>query len=286
MNYKKIYLEDYFPNLPQTGKKTCVTLYIPQPSEEVDAEAAYSCVVICPGGGYSYISKREGEPVALRLLGNGIAAAVVEYACAGAHYPAQLLQVLAAVTYVRRNSKLLHIHPERIVVMGFSAGGHAACSAGLLWHEDFAREALGIREGEDRPDGMILCYPVITSGEYAHRGSFLCLLGEDPDPVLTEKVSLEKQVTEFAPPTFLWHTAEDGCVPVQNSLMLAAALCGKGIPVELHVYPHGHHGLSLCDSTVNRPAEITVAAEYCSGWMEQCIRWIREILPEEKNVKG
>ncbi len=282
MNYKEIYLEDHFPNLPWTGKKTHVTLYIPQVSKAIHADALYPCVVICPGGGYSYVSEREGEPVALRFLGCGIAAAVVEYACEGAHYPVQLLQVLAAVTYVRRNSKELHIHPKQIAVMGFSAGGHAACSAGLFWQEGFVYEALGIQEKEDRPDGMILCYPVVTSGEYAHRGSFLCLLGEKPDPALLEKVSLEKQVTKSAPPAFLWHTAQDGSVPAENSLLLAAALHRNGIPLELHIYPYGHHGLSLCDDTVNRPEEVTDAAKYCSGWMWHCIRWIREVLPGEK----
>lgn len=278
MHYEKIYLEDYFPALSRTGEKTCVTLYIPQVTEAINADAAYPCVVICPGGGYSYVSAREGEPVALRLLGSGIAAAVLEYACSGVHYPVQLLQVLAAVTYIRRNHRELHIHPKRIAVMGFSAGGHAACSAGLFWQEGFVQETLGIQEGEDRPDGMVLCYPVITSGEYAHRGSFTCLLGEGPDPALLEKVSLEKQVTKAAPPAFLWHTAEDGSVPVENSLLLAAALHREGIPVEMHIYPRGHHGLSLCDDTVNKPADVTDAAKYCSGWIWHCIRWIREVL--------
>ncbi len=283
MYYEKIYLEDIFPNLARTGHKPGITLYIPEVSEAINENAAYSCVVICPGGGYSYVSKREGEPVALRLVGNGIAAAVVDYSCGGAHYPTQLFEVLAAITYVRRNSETLHIHPERIAVMGFSAGGHAACSAGLFWREKSACETLGIREEEGRPNGMILCYPVITSGKYAHRGSFECLLGENPDLALLERVSLEKQVTEDAPQTFLWHTAQDGSVPVENSLLLAAALHEKGVPVELHIYPYGHHGLSLCDETVNKAEDITDAAKYCAGWMEQCIRWIREVFPEGKN---
>lgn len=283
MYYEKIYLEDAFPKLLKAGHRPSVTLYIPEVSEAINENALYSCVVICPGGGYSYVSKREGEPVALRLVGSGIAAAVVDYSCDGAHYPAQLLQVLAAIAYVRQNSKRLHIHPGRIAVMGFSAGGHAACSAGLFWREEFVRETLGIGEREGRPDGMILCYPVITSGKYAHRGSFECLLGKNPSPALLEKVSLEKQVTEDAPQTFLWHTAEDMSVPVENSLLLAAALHEKGIPVELHIYPHGHHGLSLCDETVNKPEDITDAAKYCAGWIKHCIRWLREVFPEGGN---
>lgn len=278
MRYEKIYLEDCFAGLPRVEKKTCLTLYLPEPSEEIDIHPAYPCVVICPGGGYWYTSEREGEPVALRFLGNGIAAAVVEYSCGGAHYPLQVMQVLAAITYIRRNSLALHVRPDKIAVMGFSAGGHAACSAGVFWQEEFIERTLEIRHGEDRPDGMILCYPVITSGKYAHEDSFKCLLGENPKPELLEKMSLEKQVTEAAPKAFIWHTAEDGLVSPENSLLLAAALLEKGISVELHIYPGGDHGLSLCDDTVNKPEEITEAARYCQEWVLCCIKWIKEIL--------
>ena len=277
MYYEKVYLEDYFPGLVKDGRRTCVTLYIPSISQEINTAVMYPCVVICPGGGYGYLSEREGEPAALRLLGSGIAAAVVHYVC-GEHYPAQLLQVLAAVTYLRRNSEKLHINQNRIAVMGFSAGGHLACSAGLFWKEKFVCDALEISEGEDKPNGMILCYPVITSGQYAHRDSYCRLLGEEPEPELLEKMSLEKQVTEDAPQAFLWHTAEDGAVPVENSLLMAVALHEKGIPVEMHIYPHGHHGLSLCDDTVNKPEDIGSAAIYCADWITHCIRWIKEVL--------
>ena len=125
---------------------------------------------------------------------------------------------------------------------------------------------------------MILCYPVITSGEYAHKDSFKCLLGEEASQELFDKMSLEKQVTEHAPQAFIWHTAEDGLVPMENSLLLATALRAKGIPIELHIYPKGHHGLSLCDNTVNKPEDVSAAAEYCAGWVQDCIRWIKEIL--------
>lgn len=278
MWYEKVYLEDCFVGLPRPQNKTCLTLYLPEISGEINADALYSCVVICPGGGYCRTSAREAEPVALRFLGNGIAAAVLHYSCDGAHYPLQLLQVLASITYIRRKRSKFHINPDKIAVMGFSAGGHAACSAGLFWQEEFVEKALEIKHGEDKPNGMILCYPVITSGEYAHADSFKCLLGENPEPGLLAKMSLENQVTENAPRTFLWHTATDMSVPVENSLLLAAALHKKGIPLEMHIYPDGHHGISLCDETVDRPENITGAARYCSGWFSLCTRWIKEIL--------
>lgn len=178
------------------------------------------------------------------MIGNGIAAAVVNYACEYQHYPLQMLEILAAITYIRRNSERLHIDPEKIAVMGFSAGGHAAC----------------------------------TAGKYTHSGSMKCLLGDDPDPELFEKMSLEKQVTENAPHAFIWHTSEDGLVPLENSLYIAEALHEKGIDVEMHIYPKGHHGLSLCDGTVSKKEDISDAVKYCSDWVPHCIKWIKEIL--------
>lgn len=278
MRFEKIFLEDVFKGLETPPQKTPLTLYIPETVGEINPDVLYRCVLICPGGGYEYTSRREAEPVALRFAGQGIAAAVLDYSTNGPKYPMQVLQVLAAVTYLRRNSADLHIDPEKIAVMGFSAGGHAACSAGVFWQEEFAEKALGIAHGEDKPNGMILCYPVITSGEFAHRGSFDALIGKEPSEELLKRVSLEKQVTENTPQTFLWHTAEDGLVPAENSLLFAMALREKGIPLEMHIYPKGHHGMSLCDETVDRPENVTDGARYCSEWFSRCVRWVKEIL--------
>ena len=105
-----------------------------------------------------------------------------------------------------------------------------------------------------------------------------CLLGDDPDPELLKKMSLEKQVTENAPHAFIWHTSEDGLVPLENSLYIATALHEKGIDVEMHIYPKGHHGLSLCEETVNKPEDITDVVKYCDDWVPHCVKWIKEIL--------
>lgn len=278
MRHEIIYLEDVFKGLPPQKEKTKLTLYIPDVWEEINTEARFPCVVVCPGGGYWWTSQREAEPVAMRLAGNGIAAAVIDYTCGGAHYPVQLMQILASVAYMRKDSKELHINPDKIAVMGFSAGGHAACSAGMFWHEKEWAEAIGVGTEDVKPNGMILCYPVITSGKFAHADSFKCLLGEDASPEMMEKMSLEKQVSEHTPKAFIWHTAEDGLVPMENSLLLAAAMHERWIPVEMHIYPIGHHGMSLCDETVNKPEDVTAAAKYCSEWVSGCIRWIKEIL--------
>lgn len=278
MRYETIYLEDHFPNLPKAKEKTKVTLYIPDVWKEVDLEQTFPCTVICPGGGYMWCSEREAEPVALRMLGNGIAAAVVDYACDNQRYPLQMLQILAAITYIRRNSTTLHINPDKIAVMGFSAGGHAAATAGLFWQEKIAEDTLGIDHGENKPNGMILCYPVITSGPYAHEDSIKTLLGEEADPSLVAKMSLENQVTNNAPKAFIWHAGQDGLVPPENSLFMATALQMKGISVELHLYARGGHGLSLCDETVSKPEYIDDPIKECSDWVPHCIKWIKEIL--------
>ncbi len=158
--------------------------------------------------------------------------------------------------------------PHRIAVMGFSAGGHAAAHIGLKWHR--------MPQGRDcRPDAMILCYPVITSGKYAHRGSIENLLGDD-DERLREEVSLEKLVREDTPPAFLWHTREDASVPVENSLLLAEALCEKGVAFELHVWQHGGHGMSLADDQANAEGDGSIRPD-CAEWIGMAARWLREI---------
>ena len=125
------------------------------------------------------------------------------------------------------------------------------------------------------PDAMILCYPVITSGAYAHRESIVNLLGESYAS-MKEDVSLERFVREDTPPVFLWHTREDGCVPVENSLLLAEALCRKGVDFELHIWQHGEHGLSLSSDQVYPAGAESIRPE-CREWIEMAARWLRAI---------
>ncbi len=203
-------------------------------------------VIICPGGGYNHLSDREGELLALQYLAMGCHAAVLRYSVSPAVYPTPLLELAKAVATVRKNVKQWHIDPDKILVQGSSAGGHLAAMLGCFWKENWlAEEAAGGDAELLRPNGMILSYPVITSGEFAHRGSFDMLMGEKASGELLEKLSLEKQVTEDTPKSFIWHTFEDGAVPVENSLMFAKALRQKNIPFELHIYPKGGHGLGL-----------------------------------------
>lgn len=201
-------------------------------------------VIVCPGGGYNHLSVREGELLALQFLAMGCHAAVLRYSVSPAVYPAQLKELAQAVALIRKNAEKWHIQKDKILIQGSSAGGHLAASFGCFWKKEFLRKAAGGEEELLRPNGLILSYPVITSGEFAHKGSFEMLLGEKYEELL-EEMSLEKCVNEDTPKTFLWHTFEDATVPVENSLLFAQALSRKNIPVEFHLYPKGGHGLGL-----------------------------------------
>ena len=225
-------------------------------------------VLIFPGGAYAWRSDREAEPVALRMLSLGIQAAVVRYSVAPVRYPKALEEAAETVAYARAHAEEWFCDPHRIAVLGFSAGGHAAAHIGLKWHQSAQGKAC-------RPDAMILCYPVITSGEYAHRESIENLLGDDYEN-LKEEVSLERFVRDDTPPVFLWHTREDGSVPVENSLLLAEALCRQGVPFELHVWHRGGHGLSLSSDQVYPAGDGNIRPE-CREWIEMAARWLLEI---------
>ncbi len=235
-------------------------------------------VLICPGGGYCYTSDREAEPVALRLCGLGLHCCILRYSVApAAVFPTALQQLAASVALVRQNAEAWQVNPARIYVMGFSAGGHLAASLGVLWNRPFAGEALGLDKAQTKPDGLILCYPVITSGAASHGGSFESLLGEKAgDAALLEQVSLEKQVGAHTPPAFMWHTQDDEAVPVENSLLFAAALRQNNVPFEMHIYAHGPHGLSLADDVSSRPdgAQVCPAVQ---GWLQLAADWVRAL---------
>ena len=149
-----------------------------------------------------------------------------------------------------------------------------AC-AGCLYHREEILRPLGLSAEEVRPDGMILAYPVITAGEYAHRGSFETLTGGKEE--IWEQISLEKQVHSGTPPAFLWHTAPDQLVPVQNSLLFAQSLSAAGIPFALHIYPRGGHGLSLCNSLTGGPQQPWAIEPGCEGWLELSLQWLEQL---------
>jgi acetyl esterase/lipase len=237
----------------------------------LDGERQRPAVLICPGGAYRFISPREAEAVAMQFCAAGFHTFILTYTVVPPHYRSPLLELSQAVCEIRKKAEDWKVDPERIAVCGFSAGGHLAASLGVHWHRlDDAPQ--------NKPNALILSYPVITSGEFKHPGSIENLLGPNPSPELLEEMCLEKQVNSNTPPTFLWHTVEDQVVPVENSMMFASALRQNNIPFELHIYPHGPHGLSLATLETDDGRGVNPQA---ATWMGLCISWLKELFQFE-----
>ena len=223
-------------------------------------------------------SDREAEPMAMQFLAMGYHVAILRYSVAPARYPTALYQLAESVLWLKRYADRNHIDPDRIILQGCSAGGHLAASYGVAWQEPFLAKAVAARPEQLRVAGLLLCYPVITSGEKAHRESFENLLG-DRYGELREELSLERRVTAQTPPTFLWHTAVDDTVPVENSLYFFEALLANGVSAELHIYPVGGHGLSLANEETCRSNGIGVQKE-CQSWIRLAETWLESLCGE------
>ncbi len=241
-----------------------LTVYLPEPDKATGA-----AMVICPGGGYGGLAPHEGGDYARFLNEHGISGFVLKYrlGSAGYRHPVMLEDAARAVRTVRARASEWNINPQKVGVMGSSAGGHLAST--LLTHFDVGKpgDADPIERQSSRPDLGILCYPVITMGEFTHQGSKENLLGKNPSPELVQNLSNELQVTKETPPTFLWHTWEDTAVPVENSLQFAAALRKAGVPFDLHIYQKGPHGLGLGTRQWD--------PEHRHPWTQDCVYWLR-----------
>jgi len=226
-------------------------------------------LIICPGGGYEFCSVREGAPVARSFARMGIEAYVLEYECEPVPLATRPLHTLAeAVKHVRQSTDV-----DKVAVGGFSAGAHLAGLLGTVWNSAEWFEA-GTDLNAHRPDAMVLCYPVITAGEYAHRSSFERLAGKDIEA--QQKFSLERLVSKDAPPAFLWHTLDDEAVPVENTLIMEAALRRAGVAHEVHLFPHGVHGMSLADLETYDPLRGRLPDRHVAHWATLCAEWLKE----------
>ena len=232
-------------------------------------------VLICPGGGYAMTSNREAEPIALQFNSMGYQAAVLWYSCAPAVYPTALCEVAQSVKLIREHAEDWNVDAEKIIVMGFSAGGHLAASYGVFWNELWLTEKMQCDKQLLKPNGLVLCYPVISSKEeIAHQDSIKNLLGESY-PEMKEQVSLEDKVGKHTPKTFLWHTFTDPVVPFWNSFRFAEALGKAGVPMEYHLYPQGGHGLSLAnEQTANEEGK--GVEKVCQSWVPLLRSWMLE----------
>jgi len=243
--------------------KPTLTIYLP-PAETATGTA----VVICPGGGYGHVAmSHEGHAIGQWLNSLGVAGFILDYRHRkrGYGHPAPLQDAQRAIRTVRARAAQWKIDPARIGILGFSAGGHLASSAGTHFDAGRPDDPDPIQRVSCRPDFLVLCYAVLAFDEpYTHRGSQTNLLGKDADAELVRSLSNEKQVTPQTPPTFLWHTNEDKGVPAENSVMFYLALRKAGVPAELHIFEKGRHGVGL-------GADIPGT----NRWPKCCEEWLR-----------
>jgi len=250
-----------------------LTVYIQEPSESLYIKER-PLILLCPGGGYGYTSDREAEPLALSFMAKGYHTAILRYSCHPATYPTALLELGRSILIIREHAKEWNVKEESLVIQGCSAGGHLVASYSCMWKDGFIAEGLGASNIEAlRPNGLILCYPVITSGEFAHRDSFVKLLGDKYDE-LVDEMSLENRVSYSVPRTFMWHTFTDQSVPVENSLLFATALRKAGVSTELHIFPEGCHGLSLANE-LTLSMQKKELAPACEPWIDMAGRWMK-----------
>lgn len=237
-------------------------------------------ILVIPGGGYGGLcTATEGEPVALAFIPHGFNAFVLKYSVAGEKtFPAQLIQASKAIKHIRDNAQNYGINKDEIYVVGFSAGGHLAATVATMWNKKEIYDEIDMPYGYNKPKGVMLVYPVVSAvSEYTHKRSFNNLLGtENPTGEQLNEVSIELNVTEDACPAYIVHSANDTCVPVENSLMLAAKYSKHNIPFELHIYPEGEHAFAL-GNKITEFGDEQHSKEGLSDWVKNAVRWTNHI---------
>ena len=259
-----------------------LTGYVLDDNTDTEVKQIRPAVLILPGGGFLRTSNRESEPIAMKFASEGFHAFVLRYSLVPSTHPTQLLEAALAMNLIRKNAEEWHINPQNIAIIGFSAGGHVA--ANLATHvSDEIEEANGYKADEVRPNALMLAYPVISAGIYAHKPTFDRLFGnvsEDEREKLVEDLSLEKHVDSKTPPVFIWQTVTDQTVPVENSIMFIDACVKAGVNVEAHLFPKGPHGLALAvEQTAKRDENGRVIPEFVQPEVQQWIGfacdWLR-----------
>ena len=252
------------PGAKGSAPEDVPSIQLYQPSAD---KANGAAIVVCPGGGYGALASHEGHDVAVWLNSIGVTAVVLKYRLGryGYRHPVMLQDAQRAIRTTRAKAAEWKIDPNRVGIMGFSAGGHLTSTAATHFDAGDANASDPIEKQSSRPDVAIVCYPVITMTDpFAHAGSRKNLLGDNPSQELINLLSSEKQVTEKTPPTFIFHTEDDKGVPVENSLMFAAALRKAKVPYEMHIYETGRHGVGLAK---DNPA--------LSTWPKLLENWLR-----------
>ena len=276
MKVSKVDLKNEYPFL-QGGTLDCMLGDYPfDANQEAWKRPA---VIVVPGGGYSFVSKREGEPIAHFFLAKGFQVFILTYLVAkdGVRYPEQLFELSAAVDFVKKHAEEFCVNPDEVFAVGFSAGGH------LVGNLCVEHQAVPQKSGvslDCKLTAAGLCYPVISKIN-GHQGSYENLLNgytDEEKSELLKTLNLDEAVSEQTPPAFIWTTATDGAVPADNAIRYALALARKGISYELHVYPEGSHGLSSCSEEVNASPQWDF--KRMSRWTDDCAIFFRRYTKE------
>ncbi len=273
MKHEIIHLKDHFPFLGDNSCDPRVEMYLPFNMDEMNRQnRKRPCMIVCPGGGYGFCSQRESEVVALRFLPAGFNVFTITYSVNQNRFPTQIREVAALMELIYKNANEWNCDTSKIAIIGFSAGGHLAAHYSTMFD---CKEVREVFPESKAVNATVLCYPVITADpNYAHLGSFHNLLGkQDITPEEINYFSCDRNVNKTTPPAFIWHTAEDGCVPVMNSILYASALEKNKVPFELHIYPYGCHGGSTCDEhTYDEAPEGLIHAK---GWIDSLYKWLK-----------
>lgn len=257
------------PRLPPGATEATLTTYA-RPRSEMCSDTGRWAALILPGGGYRLTAYGEGEPVALRLLAEGVQAFVLNYSVAPDRWPQAFLETAAAIAWIRSHGARYGVPPDQIALCGFSAGGHLAGCLANLWADPLIEDTLGLGPQAVRPDRAILCYPVISAAHDTKSGTLRTLAGEE----IPEKLSLERSVTAGNPPTFLWSTWADGTAPVRNTLLYASALLDAGVPCEAHIYEKGPHAMGTATGESVWTEDHIDA--HAATWLPLCLAWLKE----------
>ncbi len=266
-----IELKNEYVFLGNDGKNPTVSAYLPYNLKEMGRENhKRPCMVVCPGGGYGMCSEREAEPIAFKFLSLGFNVFVLYYSTAPHRYPTQITEVAATFDLIYKNADCWHCDTDKIGIIGFSAGGHLAAHYSNAYNN---ADICALFADSKKPNFTVLGYPVISSDKaIAHQGSFENLLGEYPE---SDDFSCECLVSANTPKTFIWHTASDEAVPVQNSLSYVNALANNNVPFSLHIYPYGRHGLSTADLLTNNSCDLDDKKSYTADWLKELEKWLR-----------
>ena len=273
MIYKELFLKDLDKRFKKSSAK--LRIYISERNEAISLRPG---MLVCPGGGYSFCSPREAEPIAFRFLSEGFNCFVLDYTV-NEKYPAPHLDLAYAFYYIRKHEKEFDLIENSLSIIGFSAGGHLVCSYGYLYPE--LANMLKIDNDLLRPLSVVSCYSVVTTKNKTHGETRDIITGGDPK--LVEKLDVPINITDSYPPTFLMTTIDDDCVPYENTIMLVDELKRKNVLHECHLYESGWHGCSLVNRSCYQKKDITKKMEDIRDWATHAADFIFKLIDKSKD---